>query len=131
MRWAYGGLAAATMVAHFGFLAYLTVGGFLTWRWRRALWPHLAVVAWGAVSITVGVTCPLTVLEDWARRRAGEPGLTAGFVDTYLTGVVYPRRYVLVVQTLVALCIAISWAGLYVRTRRASDSGTTAGRPGP
>jgi len=131
MRLVYAALASVTMSAHFLFLVYLTLGGFLTWRWRRTLWAHLAVVGWGVVSITVGVTCPLTVLEDWARRRAGEPGLTGGFIDHYLTGVLYPRRYVVLVQALVALCVAASWAGLYLRTRRTSDSFKTAGRPGP
>ena len=118
MREVYALLASATMVVHFAFLAFLVAGGFLAWRCPKALWPHLAVAAWGLVSVTVGVTCPLTVLEDWARRRAGAPGLTAGFIDTYVTGVVYPRRYLLLVQTLVALSVAVSWAGLYVRNRR-------------
>jgi hypothetical protein len=131
MRPVYAALASLTMSVHFLFLVYLTLGGFLTWRWRRALWPHLAVVAWGVVSITVGVTCPLTVLEDWARRRAGEPGLAGGFIDHYLTGVIYPRRYTVVVQALVAACVAASWLGLYVRRRRqASDSFKTGAGPG-
>jgi len=131
MRWVYTSLASVTMAVHFLFLVYLTLGGFLAWRRPRALWPHLAVVAWGVVSITIGVTCPLTVIEDWARRRAGGPGLTTGFIDHYLTGVIYPRRYLALVQALVALCVAVSWAGLYLRTRRASDSFKTTGRPGP
>jgi hypothetical protein len=119
------------MTAHFLFLGYLTAGGFLAWRWRHTIWAHLAVAAWGLISITVGVVCPLTVLEDWARRRAGEPGLTGGFIDHYLTGVIYPRRYTLLVQALVAACVAASWLGLYLRRRRRSDSFKTGADPGP
>lgn len=118
MRGVYALLASVTMTAHFLFLVYLALGGFATWRWPRALWPHLVVCAWGLVSVTAGLTCPLTVLEDWGRRRAGGPGLTGGFIDTYLTGVLYPRDYVALVQALVALCVGVSWAGLYLRSRR-------------
>jgi len=131
MRGAYALLVAITVAAHFLFLGYLTLGGLLTWRWPRTLWTHLAVVGWGVVSITVGVTCPLTVLEAWARREAGEPTLTGGFIDHYLTGVLYPRRYETLVQLLVAGCVAASWIGLYVRHRRASDPFTPAGGARP
>lgn len=130
MRGAYALLASLTMAVHFAFLGYLMLGGFLTWRWPRTLWAHLAVAAWGIVSVTVGVTCPLTVLEAQARRRAGEPPLTGGFIDHYLTGVLYPRRYETVVQILVACCVAASWIGLYARRRRTSDSFTPSG-PAP
>lgn len=117
MRGAYALLASLTMAVHFAFLGYLALGGFLTWRWPRTLWTHLAVAGWGLVSITVGVTCPLTVLEAWARREAGEPALTGGFIDHYITGVWYPRRYETLVQALVACCVAASWIGLYARHR--------------
>lgn len=131
MRGAYALLVAITVTAHFLFLGYLTLGGFLTWRWPRTLWAHLAVAGWGVVSVTVGVTCPLTVLEAWARREAGEPALTSGFIDHYVTGVLYPRRYETLVQILVACCVAASWIGLYAHHRHASDAFKTAGRTRP
>lgn len=131
MRGAYALLVAITVAVHFLFLGYLTLGGFLTWRWPRTLWAHLPVVAWGIVSITVGVTCPLTVLEAWARRNAGEPALPRGFIDHYITGVLYPSRYETLVQGLVALCVAASWIGLYARHRHASDSFKTSGPTRP
>lgn len=131
MRGAYALLASLTMAAHFLFLGYLTLGGFLTWRWPRTLWAHLAVIGWGVVSITVGMTCPLTVIQDWARRKIGEPALPGGFIDHYLTGVLYPRRDETLVQALVACCVAASWIGLYARHRRTSDSFKTTGAPPP
>ena len=131
MRGAYALLASLTMAVHFAFLGYLALGGFLTWHRPRTLWIHLAVVGWGIVSVTVGVTCPLTVLEAWARREAGEPALTGGFIDHYITGVLYPRRYETAVQLLVALCVVVSWTGLYVRHRRAPDSSKPASGPRP
>ena len=120
MRWAYAGLADVTMGVHFLFLAYLVTGGFVAWRWRRTIWGHLAAAAWALISITVGVTCPLTVIQDWARHGAGEPGLPGGFVAHYLTGVVYPRAAIPAIQAGVAVVIAVSWLGLYLRARRRS-----------
>ena len=105
------------MLAHFGFLVFLTVGGFLAWRWPRVLVAHAAAAVWGALSVLAGVDCPLTAWEDALRRRGGEQGLPAGFIDTYLTGVVYPREDLLAAQLLVAVLVAVSWLGLAFRRR--------------
>ena len=111
-------LADAVMLAHFGFLVFLALGGFLAWRHRWVLVPHIAAVGWAALSV-VGMDCPLTAWEDDLRRLAGEQGLPRGFIDTYLTGVVYPEAYLRPAQFLVAALIATSWAGLAVRHGRA------------
>jgi len=120
---AYRWLADVVMLAHFGFIAYVALGGFLAW-WRPLLIvPHASAALWGALSVTAGLTCPLTTWEDWARGRAGEQGLTRGFIDTYLTGVVYPERYLVVTQLLVAALVAFSWVGLAVLRRRRTHIG--------
>lgn len=90
---AYRLLADATMVVHAGFLVYLVVGGFLAWRWRWAIWPHVAAAAYGLGIVTVGWDCPLTHVENWARARAGLEMLpSSGFIDHYLTGV-FPLKW--------------------------------------
>jgi Protein of Unknown function (DUF2784) len=114
----YRVLADATMVVHFGFLAYLVGGGFLAWRWRHAIWPHLVLAGWGGSAIVFHLNCPLTFVEDWARRRAGEPGLSAGFINRYLTGVVYPQRYAGLVELLAVLTVAVAWTGVVIRWQR-------------
>jgi hypothetical protein len=111
-------LAELLMLLHFGFLAYVALGGFLAW-WRPLLLvPHAIAAAWGAVTATIGIPCPLTAWEDAARRRAGGQGLSRGFVDTYLTGVVYPEEHLRVVQLLVAAIVLASWTGFVLRRRR-------------
>ena len=117
----YRVLADAVMVAHFGFLLFLALGGFLAWWHRGVLVAHLAAVGWATLSVA-GVNCPLTAWEDGLRRLAGEQGLLRGFIDTYLTGVVYPREDVPALRLLVAGLVAASWAGLAVRARRAQAS---------
>jgi uncharacterized protein DUF2784 len=113
-------LAEVVMLLHFGFLVYVALGGFLAWRWPWLIVPHVAATVWGALNATVGVPCPLTAWEDAARRRAGELGLPRGFIDTYLTGVVYPEEHLFTAQLLVATLVAVSWAGFLVRRRRAA-----------
>jgi len=115
---AYRLLADATMLLHAGFLVYLVVGGFLAWRWRRLIWPHVACAAYGLGIVVIGWDCPLTHVENWARERSGRETLpSSGFIDHYLTGVVYPAEHLLTAQLAVAACVLVSWAGVAVLWR--------------
>jgi hypothetical protein len=117
-------LADAVMLAHFGFLAFLAVGGFLARWWGVLVVPHVGAVLWGLASVLVGVECPLTVAEDRLRRLAGQPGLPGGFIDTYLAAVVSPVPRLLAVQGLVAALVVGSWvwlAGRGLGSRSAGD----------
>ena len=116
-------LADAVMLVHFGFLAFLVLGGFLAWRHRWVLVPHVAAVGWAVISVA-GADCPLTALEDRLRRAAGEQGLPGGFIAHYLTGVVYPAAYLRPAQLLVAGLIAMSWLGSAVRRPRGRHHGS-------
>lgn len=111
-------LADTAMLIHFAFLAYVVAGGFLAWRWPAAIWPHLVLASWGFSTIVFNLRCPLTFVEDWARRKAGERGLTTGFIDHYLTGVVYPESHIGVIQLLAATVVGVSWIGVLVHRRR-------------
>jgi hypothetical protein len=113
----YQVLTTVILGLHSLFVAYVVLGGFLAWRWPRAIWPHLLAAAWGLAIVAERVDCPLTWAEDWSRQRAGEAELTEGFVDRYIEGVLYPERYGRLVQALAALVVAVSWAGAYLRWR--------------
>lgn len=110
-------LITLVLVLHFGFLAYLVVGGFLAWRWPRTVWLHLTVAAWGVVVTAAQLVCPLTYVEHWARRQAGQAGVGQGFIDRYIEGVLYPERYAALARALVAVLVVVSWAGLLHRLR--------------
>jgi hypothetical protein len=115
----YRALAEVTMLVHFAFLGYVIAGGFLAWRRPVLIWPHLVLAGWGLSTLVFHQDCPLSRLETGARLRAGEPGLKHnGFIETYLTGVVYPARYLWLVQVLAAAVIVLSWAGALRRRRR-------------
>lgn len=109
-------VAEIAMVVHFAFLAYLALGGFLAWRWRRAVWGHLPVVGWAVLSVITGIECPLTVVEDWGRRNAGLHGLTpSGFIDHYIEGVIYPEEYTNVARLAVAVAVVFAYVGYVLR----------------
>ncbi|WP_131098231.1 DUF2784 domain-containing protein [Streptomonospora litoralis] len=117
-------IADAAMLLHFGFLCYVALGGFLIWRRPHAFWPHLAVCAYAIGILDFQWGCPLTWVEDWARNQAGLQGLPpSGFIDHYLTGVVYPAHLLMEIQVAVGVVVALSWLGaafLLVRRRRAA-----------
>ncbi|MEV6306584.1 DUF2784 domain-containing protein [Actinoplanes sp. NPDC051861] len=121
----YRVLADATMLLHFAFLVWVVIGGFVAWRWPWAIWPHLLAAVWGLSTVVFRLNCPLTWVEDHARQAAGDAGLSRGFIDTYLTGIIYPERFAALAQALVAVAVAISWTGFLLRrrTRRLSAPG--------
>jgi Protein of Unknown function (DUF2784) len=110
-------LAEATKAAHFAYLAFVILGGFLAWRWPKAIVAHLGAASWGVVLIAGRTNCPLTYVEDRLRRRAGQPGLPRGFIDTYIKGVLYPTRYAEQVRMLAGAVIVLSWLGAYMMRR--------------
>jgi len=86
------------------------------------MWPHLAAVALGLISITIGFDCPLTTWEQSLRRRGGQRPYTDGFVDHYLTGRIYPHGYAWAVQAVFALSVVASYAFLLTSGTRRRDS---------
>ncbi|MFG1793826.1 DUF2784 domain-containing protein [Nocardia sp. NPDC049149] len=113
-------LADVTAAVHFAFVAYVVVGGFLAWRWPRTFVLHVLAFCWGFGTVLFRIDCPLTQVENWARHRAGEAGLpSSGFIDHYITGVLYPESALGTVRVLVAVAVAVSWIGYgWLRTRR-------------
>ena len=114
----WGLLADLTAVAHLGFVVFVPTGGWLALRRPRLLAVHVPAAAYALGIVTVGWTCPLTTLENDVRARAGRDALELGFIDTYLTGVVYPARWLVLAQGLVALAVVASYALLVRRHRR-------------
>jgi hypothetical protein len=122
----YRVLVTVVLVAHFAYLGYVVLGGFLAWRWPRAFWPHLLAGLWGVAVVGVPLDCPLTLAENWARLRAGQAGTTRGFIDRYIEGVLYPARYTAALQAGVAVVVLGSWLGAYLRWRRRRRTSDTA-----
>lgn len=112
-------VAELTAVVHFAFIAFVVAGGFLAWRWPYLILLHIPATAWGFGALLLGLGCPLTDLENWGRRRAGGAELSSsGFIDHYLTGVIYPESAVGLVRVLVLGAVVTSWVGMALRHQR-------------
>ncbi len=119
-------LADLIAVTHVAFIAYVVVGGFVAWRWPRTIGAHLLAASWGFGTILIGFDCPLTYAENWARARAGVAGLPeAGFIDHYLTGVIYPDSALGLVRAVAATAVLVSWLG-YLHLHHRSFTSDTA-----
>ena len=110
-------LVTVILVVHFGYLAFVVLGGFLAWRWPRMFYVHLVAAAWGLAVVGIPLTCPLTTVENWARRQAGQTQQTSGFIDRYIEGALYPERYTLLLQAGVGVMVVGSWVGAYLYRR--------------
>lgn len=123
----YSFLAGALVVVHFAFAAFAVLGGFLTWRWRRAAFAHLPALAWGAWVEASHSICPLTPLENHLRELGGEAGYSGDFLSHYLGLVLYPPGLTADLQwVLAAVLLAINvvaYGGLWVRHRRRARTG--------
>lgn len=104
-----------TVAVHYLVMGYIVFGGFLAWKWRWTIVTHFLMICWAVISLLYPVTCPLTALEIYFRQRGGLPALNGGFIDTYITGVLYPAADVLMVQVIAGLIVLASWIGLYVQ----------------
>src|SRR2546430_14607682 len=102
-RVGYRILDDVAIAVHLLFLGYVVAGGFIAWRWPRSVLAHAACAGWGLATIAFGLHCPLTFVENWSRVRAGEAPLRGGFIDTYVTGVLYPASAKAAVLGLVVL----------------------------
>ena len=117
-----GPAADLLVLIHFGFILFVFLGGLLVWRWPRVMWLHLPAMAWGALIEFVGFICPLTPLENRLRMAAGADVYAGGFVDRYITPVVYPdgldRSTQLVLGTLIILINLAVYTLVAVKRKR-------------
>ena len=106
------------VAVHLLFICFVVFGVFLAWRWPKIIWVQLPAMVYGALIEFVGFTCPLTPLENYLRRRAGEAGYRGGFIGHYLVWVVYPAGLTRGVQiglgVAVVVIAVIGYAG-YLR----------------
>lgn len=115
-------LADLVLIIHAVFVAFVIFGGVLAlWKPRIAPW-HLLALAWGALVIAMGWVCPLTPLENQLRESAGIAGYSGGFVEQYVTRILYPPGLTRNVQIALAVALIVGNAVIYgvwiVRWRR-------------
>ena len=109
----YALLADLVLILHATFIVFVVLGGLLV-LWRRAvIWLHLPAAAWGILIEFQGWICPLTFLENDLRRAAGGSDYHGGFIDHYLTPLVYPGALTPEIQVLLGLAALLVNAVIY------------------
>lgn len=97
--------AAAVLLLHLAFIAFVLLGALLAARRRWLMLVHLPVAAWGFYVEASGRGCPLTWLENYLRLRGGEAGYGEGFVEHYLLRLIYPAGLTHDVQLVLAAVV--------------------------
>ncbi len=85
-------MADAVLVVHLLFIVFAVTGAFAALRWRPLIWVHLPCAIWAVAIEWGGWICPLTPLEVFFRRCAGQAGYAGGFIDHYLLPIIYPHN---------------------------------------
>jgi Protein of Unknown function (DUF2784) len=120
--------ADLVVVVHLLFIGFIVGGVFLSWRWPLIIWAHIPAVIYGALVEFAGFSCPLTLLENDLRQRAGAAGYRDGFISHYLVKVIYPPGLTHEMQiglgVLLLLVAIIGYWGLL--RRRGVGTGQTA-----
>ena len=118
-------LADLVLVVHAAFIVFVVVGALAVWRWPALVWLHVPAVFWGVLLELRGWTCPLTPLENALRKAGGEAGYAGGFVDHYLSPIVYPPGLTPGIQVALGVGVLALNAGAYfLLWRRRSPRGT-------
>jgi hypothetical protein len=103
----YHWLANIVVAVHLGFVLFVVLGVILVARWRRLAWVHLPAALWGALIEFAGWVCPLTPLENHLRQLAGERGYSGGFIEHYVTALIYPSGLSRPVQVALGILVVL------------------------
>jgi len=119
-------LADLVLILHFGFVVFAAFGGLLV-LWRpRILWLHLPALLWGVVVQWADWVCPLTPLENVLRLRGGGEVFAGGFIERFVSHILYPENLTLELRyllglLLIAVNLAIYGYVLAARSRSATN----------
>ncbi|MBE5315053.1 MAG: DUF2784 domain-containing protein [Xanthomonadales bacterium] len=73
-------------------LVLIVLGNLRGWRFANAWWfrlAHLATIGIVVAQSWLGMVCPLTTLELWLRDQAGEVTYAGGFIEYWLSRLLY------------------------------------------
>ena len=100
------------VLVHFAFVIFVVAGGLLALKWPKMAYLHIPAAVWGAWIGFANWICPLTPLENHLRRLVGEAGYAGGFIEHYITRILYPAG--LTAGMRVILGVAVVAANLLV-----------------
>ena len=85
----YRGAADFVFVLHFCFVLFAVFGGLLVLRRRSLLFAHIPALIWSVSVELFQLPCPLTQIENHLRVLGGEAGYAGGFVEYFVSAILY------------------------------------------
>lgn len=108
-------LAHAVALLHLAFIIFVVAGGLLVLKWPKLAWIHLPAAIWGALIEFAQWFCPLTNLENWLLRKAGQAGYSEGFLEHYIFAIIYPDGLTRTVGVILGLLVVGINVAIYSR----------------
>ena len=105
----YRGLADSVFILHFCFVLFAVFGGLLVLRRRAFLYVHLPALIWSVAVELLQLPCPLTRLENLLRALGGDAGYAGGFIEHYVSAILYSSITPQIQMTLGVLLIAFNF----------------------
>ena len=109
----YRSLADAVFILHFAFVLFVVFGGLLAVRRPKLAWLHLPAVLWATAVEFFRLLCPLTTLENYLKHLGGESGYDAGFIEYYVSAILYsqftPRMQTMLGLILLVFNVFVYW----------------------
>ncbi|HYW55389.1 MAG TPA: DUF2784 domain-containing protein [Polaromonas sp.] len=108
-------LHVAVVVFVVGGALLIVVGNLRKWGWVNALifrLAHLAAIAYVVAQAWLGIVCPLTTLEMWLRAKAGVSVYGTGFIEHWMSRLLYydaPSWVFTLVYSLFGLLVVATW----------------------
>lgn len=100
-------LADLILVLHFCFVLFAIFGGLLVLRWRCVWKFHLPALIWSfSVQYFVWI-CPLTDWENYFRGLGGEAGYEGGFIEYFISAILYPGIITPQIHLLLAISLVV------------------------
>ena len=96
-------------------LVMIIIGGLKNWRWIRNSWfryLHLGAISCVILQAWLGKLCPLTLLENSLRDKAGEATYPGSFVGYWIQQLLYydlPLWVFAILYTVFGVIVVICW----------------------
>ena len=104
-------------------LVLILLGKLLDWHWVRNWWfrlIHLVAIGIVVLQAWLGAICPLTTLEMYLRKQAGDTVYAGTFISHWLESILYyqaPMWVFTLCYTVFGLLVVLSWFWVRPRAR--------------
>ena len=109
----YRSLADLVLILHFCYVIFVIFGGLLILRWKWIIWLHIPAVIWAVFVEFFQLFCPLTTLENRLKELGGEQGYQGGFIEYYVSAILYmpitPQIQIMLGVAVILINLLVYW----------------------